>query len=276
MLVRTNAGEDPRVSPMHASTFIDSHARRLARLLDSSGQPPADLDSEFADLLDQLSIKPVVASPARIRRPYFPRPGVVVDLFGAAKHVYVSELPALVDEGMIRKSFRRFGRIDDIRLSKSKATGQLNGVAYIKFTYADAVAKALGADGHIPVGSKKVRVARTDPMDSPTRKLFFANVWDMTEEDVVPICQQFGTVVQVDVVADRGMMYVHFAGLSEAIHAHDSLQGLNINHRYVRVEFGQSTANYEHFHHRPQLKSDLDIQQRRIYNPSHDFLEFAR
>jgi hypothetical protein len=52
---------------------------------------------------------------------------ILVDFQSAAKHIYVSDLPQVIDEMMLRKSFRRFGRIDDIRLSKSKLTGTLNG-----------------------------------------------------------------------------------------------------------------------------------------------------
>ncbi|ORZ29834.1 hypothetical protein BCR44DRAFT_347444 [Catenaria anguillulae PL171] len=181
-------------------------------------------------------------------------PTVVVEMNQAPKHIYVSELPPIVDEMLLRKAFRRFGRIDDIRLSKTKMTGTLNGVAYVKFSFSDSVTKALEADGDLVIGGKRIKVAATDPTENPTKKLFFANVWDLTQEDLLPVCKQFGEVTQVDVVADRGMMYVHFVQLDEAVRAHRALQGLTINNRYVRVEFGQSTANYEmagggHHHH---------------------------
>ncbi|KNE71424.1 hypothetical protein AMAG_15657 [Allomyces macrogynus ATCC 38327] len=183
--------------------------------------------------------------------------GFSVDMKGAVKHIYVSDLPMGADEILVRKVFKRFGTIDDIRLSRSKTSGANHGVAYVKFTFPESVTKALEAADTMTMTGKRISVAATDPTEHPTKKLFFANVWDMTEQDLAPICAQFGEVVQVDVVADRGMMYVHFARLEDSVKAHRALQGLTINNRYVRVEFGQSTANYENFpygHHRPYFK----------------------
>ncbi|KNE72737.1 hypothetical protein AMAG_20626 [Allomyces macrogynus ATCC 38327] len=183
--------------------------------------------------------------------------GFSVDMKGAVKHIYISDLPMGADEILVRKVFKRFGTIDDIRLSRSKTSGANHGVAYVKFTFPESVTKALEAADTMTMTGKRISVAATDPTEHPTKKLFFANVWDMTEQDLAPICAQFGEVVQVDVVADRGMMYVHFARLDDSVKAHRALQGLTINSRYVRVEFGQSTANYENFpygHHRPYLK----------------------
>ncbi|KAI9222677.1 hypothetical protein BC828DRAFT_396558 [Blastocladiella britannica] len=180
----------------------------------------------------------------------------VVELNQAPKHIYVSDLPPMVDEMMLRRAFRRYGRIDDIRLSKTKASGALNGVAYVKFAFSDSVTRAIEGDGgDVTINGKVIKVAATDPTENPTKKLFFANVWDLTQHDLLPICTQFGEVTQVDVVADRGMMYVHFVRLDEALAAHRALQGLTINNRYVRVEFGQSAANYEtqrQHHHQHQ------------------------
>ncbi|KAJ3362725.1 hypothetical protein GGF31_001334 [Allomyces arbusculus] len=183
--------------------------------------------------------------------------GFSVDMKGAVKHIYISDLPMGADEILVRKVFKRFGTIDDIRLSRSKTSGANHGVAYVKFTFPESVTKALEAADTMTMTGKRICVAATDPTEHPTKKLFFANVWDMTEQDLAPICAQFGEVVQVDVVADRGMMYVHFARLEDSVKAHRALQGLTINNRYVRVEFGQSTANYENFpygHHRPYFK----------------------
>jgi hypothetical protein len=93
-----------------------------------------------------------------------------------------------------------------------------NRVAYIKFTYSESVEKALEADGQVFVGSKRLKIAATDPTENPTKKLFFANVWDMTEQDLVPICERFGEVYQVDVVADRGYVLWCIASLSDRNH----------------------------------------------------------
>ncbi|KAI9184424.1 hypothetical protein H9P43_003477 [Blastocladiella emersonii ATCC 22665] len=175
-----------------------------------------------------------------------PHAPVNVQLHQPPKHIYVSDLPPIVDEIALRKAFRRFGRIDDIRVSKAKAaTAHVGRVAYVKFTFAESVAKAIEADGQIVISGKRIKVAATDPTENPTRKLFFANVWDIVEQDLRPVCEEYGEVTQVDVVADRGMMYVHFVNLEDSVKAHRALQGLTINNRYVRVEFGQSTANYE-------------------------------
>jgi RNA recognition motif-containing protein len=76
----------------------------------------------------------------------------------APKHIYVSDLPDDVDEFVLRRAFRRYGKIDDVRIPRDKNTGAMMGFAYIKFTFPDAVTRACEASGSLLLNGIAVTV----------------------------------------------------------------------------------------------------------------------
>ncbi|KAJ3367558.1 hypothetical protein GGF31_007460 [Allomyces arbusculus] len=162
-----------------------------------------------------------------------------------AKHVYVSDLPPGIDEFVLRRCFRRFGKIDDVRMPRDKNTGEMMGFAYIKFTFPDAVQRACEASGQFMLNGKPVTIAvsRDETGEPAVRTLFLANVWDVNEEEISNVFGSYGTIEQCDILGDRGMVYVHFRDVEDAKRAHRELQGLTLNNRYVRIEYAQSSES---------------------------------
>ncbi|ORZ37829.1 hypothetical protein BCR44DRAFT_219715 [Catenaria anguillulae PL171] len=165
-------------------------------------------------------------------------------------HVYAINLPHDMDEFDLRRSLRRFGKIDDLRLPKlNRNEPQHAGYAYVKFATADAASKiceqsALGkvvVKGH-PI-TITMRREEVQHMERPTASLFLANVWDVTEEDLVGIFHLFGEVERCDYLGDRGMAYIHFTDLNAARTAIMHLQGLTINAAYIRVEYARPSKS---------------------------------
>ncbi|KNE66005.1 hypothetical protein AMAG_10282 [Allomyces macrogynus ATCC 38327] len=162
-----------------------------------------------------------------------------------AKHVYVSDLPPGIDEFVLRRCFRRFGKIDDVRMPRDKNTGEMMGFAYIKFTFPDAVQRACEASGQFMLNGKPVTIAvsRDETGEPAVRTLFLANVWDVNEEEISNVFGSYGAIEQCDILGDRGMVYVHFRDVEDAKRAHRELQGLTLNNRYVRIEYAQSSES---------------------------------
>ncbi|KAI9183282.1 hypothetical protein H9P43_004199 [Blastocladiella emersonii ATCC 22665] len=168
--------------------------------------------------------------------------GIRVTVSHQAKHIYVSDLPGDIDEFVLRRTFRKFGKIDDVRLPRDKLTSNIMGFVYIKFNAHESALRACDESGKLLLNGQAVTIAmsREDVSEKAVRTLFLANMWEVPESDVLSLFGAYGTIASCDILEDRGMVYIHYQNVSDAVRAHTELQGLMLNDRYVRIEFSQS------------------------------------
>ncbi|KAJ3366422.1 hypothetical protein GGF32_005424 [Allomyces javanicus] len=231
---------------------IETAAAEPAAVADAGGEGEAATATATADGTPAGSPPPTAANTSASAPTSAPATAATTPAAGNnnpvrafAKHVYVSDLPPGIDEFVLRRCFRRFGKIDDVRMPRDKNTGEMMGFAYIKFTFPDAVQRACEASGQFMLNGKPVTIAvsRDETGEPAVRTLFLANVWDVNEEEISNVFGSYGTIEQCDILGDRGMVYVHFRDVEDAKRAHRELQGLTLNNRYVRIEYAQSSES---------------------------------
>lgn len=86
--------------------------------------------------------------------------------------IYLGHLPHAFEEAQLLAFFSQFGTVTDVKLSRSKRTGNSKGYAFIKFSERDVasvVAKAMG--GYFMMGEKRL-VCHVLPQIKVTERLF--------------------------------------------------------------------------------------------------------
>lgn len=159
------------------------------------------------------------------------------------------------NEEDFREAFSKFGTIEDIRMPRDHRTGEMRGVAYLKFsktTEAAAAIEAMHRKTIIPqtrplkvmVATNRSDIHTEDNNDDKFKRLFITIPYIMTENDIHEAFSPYGHVESVVVQRDRktgepkGFAYVTFNKFSEAATAFEQCD------RKFRAIFAMPKGSY--------------------------------
>ena len=147
--------------------------------------------------------------------------------------VFVYQIHPKVDERDLFEFFSAVGTVTDIRLIRDQRTHKSKGLCYIEFEEHDSVMKAISLTGQ-QLGGFPITVTVTqseknrqaDPNDGATMRLYIGSLhFCITEDDLRPIFETFGTLEYVDLDKDpatgvsRGFGFVQYKKASDAINS---------------------------------------------------------
>jgi len=144
--------------------------------------------------------------------------------------------------------FSHVGRVEDIRMIRDQRTHKSKGLAYVEFWEKDCVNKAITLTGQelggypitvqiTPTASQAPRVEEIKPMRLYVGSLHF----NVTESDLRPVFEAFGTVESIELHKDpstgksRGFGFVTYKNEGDARQALANLNGLEIAGRPMKV-----------------------------------------
>jgi len=176
-----------------------------------------------------------------------------------SNEIFVGGLSFEVDEAGVRELFTECGEITSIRMPVFEDSGRFRGMAFIQFSEADAVEKAIALDGMSHLNRYlKISVSNGKPQGSAKKSFglsekpegclqcFLGNLsFTATDEDLYAAFGACGNVVSARVITDpetgesRGFGYVEFdstEATDEAVKLTDTL----IAGRAVRVDFAKA------------------------------------
>ncbi|CAD0195716.1 unnamed protein product [Chrysodeixis includens] len=158
-------------------------------------------------------------------------------------------------EDDFRKAFSKFGTIEDIRMPRDHRTGEMRGVAYLKFSKTTEAAAAI-EDMHkktiiphtrplkVMVATNRSEIHTDDNTDDKFRRLFITIPYVQTEDDIFKAFSPYGHVESVVVQRDRntgepkGFAYVTFSKFLEAATAFEKCD------RKFRAIFAMPKGSY--------------------------------
>ncbi|KAJ0180949.1 hypothetical protein K1T71_003034 [Dendrolimus kikuchii] len=144
--------------------------------------------------------------------------------------------PKTVTEDILKEAFSEYGTIEDIKLPRDHITGELKGIAYVKFTKTSEAACALEAMDHqylknsrrpikVMVATNRSEIQSEDTDSTKYKRLFITITKNVEEDDVYDEFNKFGEVDSVNILRDwntgepKGFAYVLFKKFSDAAHA---------------------------------------------------------
>lgn len=140
------------------------------------------------------------------------------------------------EEQELKEVFQKYGDIEDIYMPRDRATKELKGVAYIKFTKTSAAASAIQERHMKPLKPNqkplKVMIAvhknDTGPMNEQKYTRLFIKVnREQEEKEIVDHFSKFGYVQSVHLQKDKatgiskGFAYVHYSNFLDAAKAYE-------------------------------------------------------
>lgn len=149
--------------------------------------------------------------------------------------LYVGNLNYLVDRRQLSELFGQFGKIDNLNIVEGR------GFGFVEFknnSDADKAIKEL--DGSEFMG-RNLKVALAQPPlkpGQPISKLYLGNLsYSVTEDQIRELLGEFGDIVSISLVSDRGIAFVEFATTDGAVEAMDELNGQEFEGRVLRIDF---------------------------------------
>lgn len=136
----------------------------------------------------------------------------------------------------LRSLFEKYGEVEDLHLPRDRSTGDIKGIAYVKFVKTSSAAAAIDAlhMKHVQNCNKplKVMVATTkneekNVNENKYKRLFIKVSKDSTENGIKDHFSRFGHVEQVHIQRDRetlecrGFAYIHYKTFYEAAIAYE-------------------------------------------------------
>lgn len=134
----------------------------------------------------------------------------------------------------LRKSFERFGEVEDIYMPKDRNTGESRGVAYVKYLKTSSAAAAIqelhltsiqGSSKPIKVMVAISKSGKNEPPIEKCNRLFIKISKQTTETEIKQEFSQFAEVELVHIQRDKvtndskGLAYVHFRSFLDAAKA---------------------------------------------------------
>ncbi|VDC02889.1 unnamed protein product [Peniophora sp. CBMAI 1063] len=179
----------------------------------------------------------------------------------ASTSVYVSDLPPQVTDDWLRAEFEQCGEIEVVHVQRprlpdgSPGVGTTLGYAYIEFSTADAVDKALALGSRLTIAGHAIRIRRGTPFVAtrePTLRMGpdpdDTTVWvaglthGVRHSALRAAFERFGEIISAFVVVDResrrsrGFGFVIFASRDSASAAVKYDRQINIQGFMVRIE----------------------------------------
>ncbi|MFH1699362.1 MAG: hypothetical protein ABIE07_02145 [Candidatus Zixiibacteriota bacterium] len=149
--------------------------------------------------------------------------------------LYVGNLNYLVDRRQLSELFGPFGQIENINIVEGR------GFGFVEFKHKAAAAKALEElDGSEFMG-RNLRIAEAQPPlkpGQPISKIYVGNLnYSITEDRLRELFGQFGEIISISLVGDRGIAFIEFETTDGAIEAMDELNGQEFEGRNLRIDF---------------------------------------
>ncbi|KAL4082140.1 hypothetical protein V8B97DRAFT_1927729 [Scleroderma yunnanense] len=178
------------------------------------------------------------------------------------KGIFVGKLSWNVDNDWLAQEFSSCGEVESAHVQMDRNTGRSRGFGYVHFKSADAIEKALAMDGK-EIDGRPIRVDKSTPPDKkaatekraqafgdqqspPSSVLFVGNLsFNASEDTLWETFGEHGDVKSVRIPTDResgrpkGFAYVEFSDVEAAKKANETLQGLEIDGRSIRLDFSQ-------------------------------------
>ena len=191
-------------------------------------------------------------------------------------NLFVGSLSWNVDEDWLSREFEQYGELAGVRIITDRDTGKSKGFGYVEFSKVEDAAQALekhqgaeldgralridfsegrqqkstGANGETPQQRSNDRAkAYGDTPKPPSATLFVGNIsFDADESMLTEVFSEHGNIKGIRLPTDRetgapkGFGYIEFGSIDEATAAYDSLQGVDVGGRPVRLDYASERA----------------------------------
>ncbi|KLP01072.1 Uncharacterized protein Y057_12829 [Fusarium fujikuroi] len=138
-------------------------------------------------------------------------------------HIFVGDLSNEVNDEVLLQAFSAFGSVSEARVMWDMKTGRSRGYGFVAFRDRPEAEKALSSmDGD---WQTTVYVGNLTPYTTPN--------------DVVPLFQNFGFVVESRFQADRGFAFIKMDTHENAAMAICQMNGYNVNGRPLKCSWGK-------------------------------------
>jgi nucleolysin TIA-1/TIAR len=177
-------------------------------------------------------------------------------------HIFVGDLSPEVNDETLGKAFSAFGSMSDARVMWDVNSGKSRGYGFVAFRDKTDAEQAIATMNGEWLGSRAIRcnwanqkvqsatqgsqqmtmsyeavVAQTPAYNST---VYVGNLTpNTTQQDLIPIFQQFGYIHEVRLQADRGFAFVKLDTHENAAMSIVQLQGYNINGRPAKLSWGK-------------------------------------
>lgn len=116
------------------------------------------------------------------------------------RKLFIGGLNFKVTEEELKAHFGKYGNVANVNVKCDPITGRFRGFAFVVFSTADAVEKALTAGDHI-INGRKVEPRRAK---SRPGKIFVGGLpTDLTDEEIKNYFSQFGNITGIDLPFDK-------------------------------------------------------------------------
>lgn len=175
---------------------------------------------------------------------------------GEGVSIWVGQLDFNATEEQIKEFFNQAGAVSSVRLAKDRNSPSRNrGFCYVDFETKEGVEAAKKLNGEEFLGralriddATAAKPRQKDERYSPkSETCFVANLQlDLDEDALREAFQSFGTIVDVRLPINRdtnkikGIGYIQFENADQAEKAVNEMNGVRINGRPVRTDFGTS------------------------------------
>jgi len=182
-------------------------------------------------------------------------------------HIFVGDLSPEVNDQILAKAFAPFGSMSDARVMWDVNTGKSRGYGFVAFRDKTDAEKAINSMNGEWLGSRAIRVnwanqkgnattatgAAAAPMSYESvvaqtpqfnSTVYVGNLTPYTtQEQLIPLFQQFGYIIEVRMQVDRGFAFVKMDTHENAAMAIVSLQGTIINGRAIKCSWGKDRSS---------------------------------
>ncbi|CAD0081595.1 unnamed protein product, partial [Aureobasidium vineae] len=197
-------------------------------------------------------------------------------------HIFVGDLSNEVNDEVLLQAFSAFGSVSEARVMWDMKTGRSRGYGFVAFRDRAEAEKALSSMDGEWLGSRAIRCNWANQKGQPsfaqqqamaqmgitlpvlsvstTSSLLKASMADYllcwqphpytTQNDLVPLFQNFGYVTETRFQSDRGFAFVKMDSHENAAMAICQLNGYNVNGRPLKCSWGKDrppTTNFEGF-----------------------------
>jgi len=175
---------------------------------------------------------------------------------GSSNEVFVGSLPFSASRDDIKKFFAECGTVDNVNLLTGR-DGRSKGIAFVRFTDDESVARAVALNGNEFEG-RTLTIEKSQPREqrgSPTRggfqqqtrnedntSIFVGNLsFSTTEQSLRKVFEGCGDIKEIRLATDRegnakGFAHIEF-GSSDAVDRALQKGGQNVDGRDIRVDY---------------------------------------
>jgi nucleolin len=157
--------------------------------------------------------------------------------------LYVGNLNYLVDRRQLSELFGQFGQIDKINIIEGR------GYGFVEFKSRADAGKAIKELDGVELMGRNLKVAEAQPPlkpGQPISKLYVGNLsYSVSEDQIRELLEEFGELISISLVNNRGIAFVEFETTDGAVEAMDELNGQEFEGRILRIDFAGANKRDE-------------------------------